>query len=188
MRIDQFNHTASGSTMRFVITRFSTVPDAIADDERHMRAALDLAREAADDGEVPVGALVIIDGAVVGTGRNRREHSSDPTAHAEMIAIREAAAVVGQWRLNGATLYVTLEPCVMCGGALLQARVDRVVYGAMDMKAGAMGSLYNVACDPRLNHQIDLTVGVLADECGSILTEYFDELRADKAERNEVDQ
>lgn len=146
-----------------------------------------MAREAADDGEVPVGALVIIDGAVVGTGRNRREKSfPDPTAHAEVIAIREAAAAVGQWRLNGATLYVTLEPCVMCGGALLQARVDRVVYGAMDMKAGAMGSLYNVACDPRLNHQIDLTVGVLADDCGSMLTDYFDGLRSDKAERHQV--
>lgn len=146
-------------------------------DEQWMHVALGLAAEAAADGEVPVGAIVVLNGEVIGSGRNQRERTADPTAHAEMLAIREATSRTKDWRLTGATLFVTLEPCVMCAGALWQSRITRVVYGATDPKGGAMGSLYNVAVDPRLNHEIEFQWGVCADECGAILTEYFARLR-----------
>lgn len=143
-----------------------------------MRQALEEAREAAAIGEVPIGAVVVHDGQVVAVGSNRREIDADPTAHAEMIAVREAARVLGRWRLEGCTVYVTLEPCPMCAGALHAARVDRCVYGAVDPKAGALGTLYDIASDRRLNHRYEVIAGVLADESAALLKEFFAGLRA----------
>ncbi|MFI0480562.1 tRNA adenosine(34) deaminase TadA [Actinomadura sp. 9N215] len=139
-----------------------------------MRLALRAARTAFDDGEIPVGAVVLDEsGEVVGTGHNDRERSADPTGHAEIIAMRAAASSLGGWRLSGCTLVVTLEPCTMCAGASVQARLDRVVYGAVDPKAGAVGSLWDVVRDRRLNHRPEVVAGVMADECGALLTEFF---------------
>ncbi|GAA2125634.1 tRNA adenosine(34) deaminase TadA [Actinomadura napierensis] len=139
-----------------------------------MRLALDEARAAARDGEIPVGAVVLDgSGAVIGAGRNDRERSADPTGHAEIVAMRAAAASLGEWRLSGCTLVVTLEPCTMCAGASVQARVDRIVYGAVDLKAGAVGSLWDVVRDRRLNHRPEVLAGVLAEECGAVLSEFF---------------
>ena len=139
-----------------------------------MRLALDEARRAVASGDVPVGALVVsADGDVLGRGRNAREEAADPTAHAEVLALQEAAAVLGSWRLGGCTLVVTLEPCTMCAGALVLARVDRLVYGAVDPKAGAVGSLWDVVRDRRLNHRPEVVGGVLAEECGALLREFF---------------
>ncbi len=138
-----------------------------------MAAALDQARAAAAEGEVPVGAVVLIGGAITAARHNERERTGDPTAHAEMLALRDAAAAVGGWRLTGATVVVTLEPCPMCAGALVAARVDRLVYGASDPRAGACGTLYNLCADPRLNHEIDVTAGVAAAACGAILSDFF---------------
>lgn len=142
-------------------------------DERWMRLALDEARAAAAEDEVPVGAIVVAAGRVIASAHNQREQLSDPTAHAEMIALTQAAAQLGSWRLENCTLYVTLEPCPMCAGAILQARVPRVVWGAADPKAGAVESLYRLFEDARLNHRVDHVGRVLADECGRILTEFF---------------
>lgn len=147
-------------------------------DERFMRLALDAARAAELIGEVPIGAVVVFDGAVVATGFNRREIDADPTAHAELLAVREAARVLGRWRLEGCTVYVTLEPCPMCAGALHAARVDRCVYGAVDPKAGALGTLYDIASDERLNHRYEVTAGVLAEESAALLRAFFAGLRA----------
>ena len=141
--------------------------------ERWMRLALDEARAAAAEDEVPVGAVVVAAGRVVGSGHNQREQLADPTAHAEMIAITQAAAALGSWRLEGCTLYVTLEPCPMCAGAILQARVPQVVWGAPDPKAGAVESLYRLFEDTRLNHRVTHVGHVLADECGRLLSEFF---------------
>ncbi|WP_405949151.1 tRNA adenosine(34) deaminase TadA [Streptomyces prunicolor] len=140
-----------------------------------MRLALDEAGAAARGGDVPVGAVVLSpDGTtVLATGHNEREATGDPTAHAEVLAIRRAATHLGEWRLSGCTLVVTLEPCTMCAGALVQSRVDRVVYGARDQKAGAAGSLFDVVRDRRLNHRPEVIEGVLADECAHLLTEFF---------------
>src|SRR3954447_318030 len=139
-----------------------------------MRAALEQARAAPATGDVPVGALVVAaDGTVLGRGRNEREATGDPTGHAELVALRAAAVASGGWRLDGATLVVTLEPCTMCAGALVLARVDRVVYGADDPKAGAVGSLWDVVRDRRLNHRPEVVAGVLADECGALLQAFF---------------
>ncbi|WP_427921166.1 tRNA adenosine(34) deaminase TadA [Streptomyces sp. cg40] len=140
-----------------------------------MRLALDEAGAAALGGDVPVGAVVLSpDGTtVLATGHNEREATGDPTAHAEVLAIRRAAAHLGEWRLSGCTLVVTLEPCTMCAGALVQSRVDRVVYGARDEKAGAAGSLFDVVRDRRLNHRPEVIGDVLADECAHVLTEFF---------------
>ena len=139
-----------------------------------MRHALDEARLAVGTGDVPVGA-VVVDGAgsIVGTGHNAREDSRDPTAHAELLALRRAADRVGEWRLSGHTLVVTLEPCTMCAGAAVLARVDRVVYGAADPKAGAVGSLWDVVRDRRLNHRPEVVGGVLAEESAALLREFF---------------
>jgi tRNA(adenine34) deaminase len=140
-----------------------------------MRRALSVAGRALDGGDVPIGAVVLdADGAVIGEGFNRRELDADPTAHAEVLALRAAAQQVGQWRLEGCTLVVTLEPCTMCAGALVLARVDRVVFGAYDPKAGAVGSLWDVVRDPRLNHRPEVVAGVLADECGQVLRDFFE--------------
>jgi len=147
-----------------------------------MAMALEQARLAAAEGEVPIGAVLVCDGAVVAHGRNARESAADPTAHAEMIAIREGAERLGRWRLSGCTLYVTLEPCPMCAGALVNARVDRVVYGATDPKAGSIGTLYDLSADLRLNHRFEVTTGVLEAECGEILKEFFRGLRTGGAE------
>lgn len=153
----------------------SSVPTVDADhDAEMMRLALAEAGRAESHGDVPVGAVVIdADGRIMASRHNERELTGDPTAHAEVLALRDAAAAVGSWHLTGCTLYVTLEPCVMCGGALVNARLTRLVYGAADLSAGACLSLYNVCDDPRLNHRVELTVGVLADECGRLLTDFF---------------
>jgi tRNA(adenine34) deaminase len=154
-------------------------------DEAAMRLALAEAARAAEHGDVPVGAVVVIDGLVVAARHNERERRGDPTAHAEILALGDAARAVGGWRLDGATLVVTLEPCPMCAGALVAARVARVVFGADDLKGGACGSLYNLCCDPRLNHEVTVVPGVLADECGSRLSDFFAGRRADPAGRAE---
>ncbi|MEU9669351.1 tRNA adenosine(34) deaminase TadA [Streptomyces bobili] len=140
-----------------------------------MRLAMDEAALAALGGDVPVGAVVLgADGTtVLATGHNEREADGDPTAHAEILALRRAAARTGEWRLTGCTLVVTLEPCTMCAGALVQSRVDRVVYGARDDKAGAAGSLWDVVRDRRLNHRPEVIEGVLAEDCAALLTEFF---------------
>ena len=139
-----------------------------------MRLALEEARAALADGDVPVGAVVVDgSGAVVGVGRNRREVDGDPTAHAEVLALRAASASVGEWRLSGCTLVVTLEPCTMCAGATVLSRVDRLVFGAYDDKAGAVGSLWDVVRDRRLNHRPEVVSGVLAEESAALLAEFF---------------
>ncbi len=146
-------------------------------DAEYMREAIDEAKAAGALGEVPVGAVVVVDGAIVGRGGNRRESAMDPTAHAEMIAIREAALAVGGWRLVGATLYVTQEPCPMCAGAIVNARVERVVFGCDNPKAGAVRTLYRMLEDERLNHRVKVEQSALASECGELLTKFFAELR-----------
>ncbi|MCK9388635.1 MAG: tRNA adenosine(34) deaminase TadA [Sulfuritalea sp.] len=138
-----------------------------------MGLALDLAREAGAIGEVPVGALIVMDGEVVGRGFNQPIGRHDPTAHAEIMALRDAATRLGNYRLPGCTLYVTLEPCAMCAGAIMHARVDRVVYGARDPKTGAAGSVIDLFGESRLNHHTAVVGGVLAEECGSLLSEFF---------------
>ncbi|GED86058.1 tRNA adenosine(34) deaminase TadA [Streptomyces sp. 6-11-2] len=151
-------------------------PDPVRDRWRAaMRLALDEAGQAVPGGDVPVGAVVLsADGTtVLGVGHNEREATGDPTAHAEVLAIRRAAAKTGQWRLSGCTLVVTLEPCTMCAGAIVLSRVDRVVYGARDEKAGAAGSLWDVVRDRRLNHRPEVIEGVLAEECAALLTDFF---------------
>ena len=138
-----------------------------------MRHALTEAQRAIAHGDVPVGAVVLHNGEVIARACNEREHCGDPTAHAEVLALRAAARHLGTWRLDECTLYVTLEPCTMCAGAIVNARVGTLVFGAADLKAGATGSLYNVAADPRLNHEPTLRHGVLADECSTVLQEFF---------------
>ena len=143
------------------------------EDERLMRLALDEARRCLDHGDVPIGAVVARDGQNLAAAGNQREVASDPTAHAEILALRAAASDLGTWRLEGCTLFVTLEPCVMCAGAAVLSRLDRVVFGAADPKAGFAGSLGNIVQDPRLNHVVSLTGGVLAGECGALLRAFF---------------
>ena len=151
--------------------------DPVPDDERMIRLALDAARACLDAGDVPVGAVIARDGDVLASAGNGRERLQDPTAHAEVLALREASVAVGSWHLDGCTLYVTLEPCAMCAGALVLARVARVVFGAHDPKAGFAGSLGNLVQDERLNHRVDLLSGVLEDECGELLKAFFRERR-----------
>lgn len=152
-----------------------------ADDTAMMDLALAAARGAGQAGEVPVGAVVADRSGVLAVAANRREELRDPTAHAEVLALREAAQALSSWRLSGATLYVTLEPCPMCAGALLAARVGRLVFGATDPKAGSCGSLYNLCADPRLNHELPVTAGVRAAECSEILSAWFTGRRADRS-------
>ncbi|HHL40386.1 MAG TPA: nucleoside deaminase [Deltaproteobacteria bacterium] len=147
------------------------------EDSRFMAEALRLARKAARMGEVPVGAVVVREGEIIGRGYNRRETAADPTAHAEIVALRRAARKLGGWRAAGTVLYVTLEPCLMCIGAVVLARVERLVFGAFDPKAGACGSLYDIPADRRLNHRVQVTGGVLGDESGTLLREFFAGLR-----------
>jgi tRNA(adenine34) deaminase len=143
------------------------------DDDAAMAIALDEARRAGQDGDVPVGAVVLIDGAVVSQAGNRRERDGDPTAHAELLALRAAAAATGSWRLDGATLVVTLEPCPMCAGALVGARVARVVFGAANTENGSCGTLYNLCADPRLNHEVAVVHGVQAEAATALLDDFF---------------
>lgn len=147
-------------------------------DEQMMRAAIREAEAALDAGDVPVGAVVAHEGQIIGRGHNQREKLQDPTAHAEMIALTAAAAAMGSWRLTGCTLYVTLEPCTMCAGAIVLARIDRLVFGADDPKAGACGSLYNLVADERLNHRVPVDRGILADACSDLLRSFFTRQRA----------
>jgi tRNA(adenine34) deaminase len=144
----------------------------VTEDEA-MREALALARAAGERGEVPVGAIALLEGRVVGQGANARESARDPTAHAELIAVREAARTLGRWRLTGVTVVVTLEPCAMCAGAMVLARIDRLVFAASDPKAGAVGSLLDLSRDPRLNHRFEVERGVRGDEAGELLRAFF---------------
>jgi tRNA(Arg) A34 adenosine deaminase TadA len=146
---------------------------AMLDDKSSMALALDEAREAAGHGDVPIGCVITRGGEVIARAHNARERDEDPTAHAEVLALRAAAAALGSWRLDGCSAYVTLEPCVMCAGAMVLARVERLVYAAQDPKAGAVRSLYNIADDARLNHRIAVTAGVLEDEAAELLRTYF---------------
>ncbi len=148
-----------------------------AADERWMRLALEQAAQAATLGEVPVGAVAVHEGRVIGAGFNRKEADQDPTAHAEMIALRQAADHLGNWRLIGVTLYVTLEPCPMCAGAMIQGRLERLVYGAPDTRFGADGTIIDVLGEPRFNHRVAITSGVLEDEAAALLQGFFRSLR-----------
>ena len=156
--------------------------DAVAindgDDERFMQAALIEARAALEEGEVPVGAVVVRGGRIIGRGHNQRERLKDPTAHAEMLALTAASTFVGDWRLEECTLYVTLEPCAMCAGAIVLARIPRLVFGTADPKAGACGSLYTIATDDRLNHKVTLGEPRCTGQCAALLTDFFAAQRA----------
>jgi tRNA(adenine34) deaminase len=146
-------------------------------DEDFLRDALDLARDAERGGEVPVGALVVLDGRVIGRGRNSPISRNDPTAHAEIVALREAAAAIGNYRLEGATMYATLEPCVMCAGALVAARVSRLVFGARDLRFGGVRSKFRVADSEVLNHRVEIVEGVLGAECAELMQRFFSSRR-----------
>ena len=154
-----------------------TPSDQAAEDERLMRAALEEARRCLEHEDVPIGALVARGGEILAAAGNERELAGDPTAHAEILALRAASSAAGSWRLDGCSLYVTLEPCAMCAGAAVLARLARVVFGAADPKAGFAGSLGNLLDDPRLNHQVPSTGGVLAEECGDLLRSFFRDRR-----------
>jgi tRNA(adenine34) deaminase len=147
------------------------------EDGRYMRAAIEAAKIAEDNGDVPIGAVIVGENKIIGRAYNQREQLQDPTAHAEIIALTQAAAALENWHLNGCTIYVTLEPCPMCAGALVLSRIDRLVYGCDDPKAGACKSLYNIVQDKRLNHRLEVTSGVLAEDCGQQLQEFFEQKR-----------
>jgi tRNA(Arg) A34 adenosine deaminase TadA len=146
-------------------------------DERYMRMAIDAALVAEENGDVPIGTVIVHEGRVIAKAYNQREQLKDPTAHAEIIALTQAAAALGMWRLHGGTIYVTLEPCPMCAGALVLARLDRLVYGCPDPKTGACGSLYDIVRDGRLNHRLEVTAGILADDCTRLLQGFFRQRR-----------
>jgi len=148
-----------------------------AEDHDFMGEALREAELAAAEGEIPVGCVIVSEGRIVGRGHNRREQDQDPTAHAEIVALRAAARALGFWRVTPAVCYVTCEPCPMCAGALVNARVDRLVFGCSDPKAGACGTLFDIVSDPRLNHRLEVTAGVRAEECRSILQSFFQQRR-----------
>jgi tRNA(adenine34) deaminase len=148
-------------------------------DERYMQMAVEQARIAEENGDVPIGAIIVGESKIIGKAYNQREQLQDPTAHAEIIALTQAAAALENWHLNGCTIYVTLEPCSMCAGALVLSRMDRLVYGCDDPKAGACKSLYNIVQDERLNHRLEVTSGVLAEDCSRILQEFFAQRRAE---------
>lgn len=144
-----------------------------------MREALKEAEKAYEKGEIPVGALIVVQNEIISRAHNIKETTFDPTAHAEILAIREAARILGAWRLTDATLYVTKEPCIMCSGAIVNSRIKRLVYGCNDSKGGGVVSLYNILNDKRLNHQVEITNGILEEECRAILKKFFKELRED---------
>ena len=155
------------------------------DPEKYMREALLEAQKAFQKGEVPVGAVVEHDGVIIGRGHNLTETAKDPTGHAEMIAIRQAAETLGGWRLSGCRLYVTTEPCSMCSGAIVLSRIEKLYIGTMDPKAGACGSLTNIPQDPRLNHFVEIETGILQEECAQLLKEFFRELRKRRKSKTE---
>lgn len=155
-------------------------------DEKYMRMALEEADQAAAEGEVPIGAVVVCDGKVVARAHNRRETDLDPSAHAEFSAMVAASQALGRWRLTGCTVYVTLEPCLMCAGLMVNARIDRCVYGAADPKGGALGTLFDVSHDSRLNHEFEVTAGVLADETADQLRQFFRARRASRRKGDDV--
>jgi tRNA(adenine34) deaminase len=152
----------------------------MSQDEYWMQMALQEARLALNHNDVPIGAVAVRDGVIIGKGHNHREIDGDPTAHAEMIAIRQAATAIGHWRLDNVTLYCTLEPCCMCAGAMVLARLPRLVYAAIDPKAGCAGSIADILRHSKLNHQVDIDVGLLADEAGALLQDFFQNLREDE--------
>ena len=154
-------------------------------DEKFMTAAIKAAFIAEENGDVPIGAVVVYENQIIAKGYNQRHHLNDPTAHAEIVALTAAAEFIGNWRLNGCTMYVTLEPCPMCAGALVNARMDRLVYGCDDPKAGACKSLYNIVQDERLNHCLEVTSGVMAQECSTILSDFFRRRRIEN--KNQTD-
>jgi len=143
------------------------------EDQLYMKMAIEQAQIAEENGDVPIGAIIVYENQIIGKTYNQREQLQDPTAHAEIIALTQAAAFIENWRLHGCTMYVTLEPCTMCAGAMVLARIDRLVYGCDDPKTGAVKSLYNIATDERLNHIINVTSGVLAEECSALLQHFF---------------
>ena len=147
------------------------------EDEQFMRVAIEAAKIAEENGDVPIGAVIVYKNQIIGKAYNQREQLADPTAHAEIIALTQAAAALENWHLNGCTMYVTLEPCPMCAGALVLSRMDRLVYGCDDPKAGACGSLYNIVTDGRLNHRLEVTSGVLQEQCREQLQEFFAQRR-----------
>ena len=151
-----------------------------------MEAALEEAKKARDKGEIPVGAVIVKDNQIIGRGHNLTESSKDPTAHAEIIALRKAAKKLGGWRLSGCHAYVTLEPCSMCAGALVLARIDKLFIGAMDIKGGGCGSVFNIGCSDSLNHKIDIEINVLEQECSKILKDFFKQLRKKKSEEIQI--
>lgn len=151
--------------------------DKLASDEYFLKEALKEAEKAYKKGEIPVGAVIVVDGNIIARAHNQKEITFDPTAHAEVLAIREASKILGAWRLTEASLYVTKEPCIMCSGAIVNARIKRVVYGCDDPKAGGAVSLYRILQDRRLNHRVELKTGVLEEECRKILQDFFKELR-----------
>jgi tRNA(adenine34) deaminase len=147
------------------------------EDEKYMKLAIEQAQIAEENGDVPIGAVIVYKNQIIGKAYNQREQLQDPTAHAEIIALTQAAAFLESWRLHGCTMYVTLEPCPMCAGALVLARIDRLVYGCDDPKTGAVKSLYNIVNDERLNHTINVTSGILAEECSDLLQQFFQRRR-----------
>jgi tRNA(adenine34) deaminase len=149
----------------------------IKKDKRYMKMAVEQARVAEENGDVPIGAVIVHKGQIIAKAYNQREQLQDPTAHAEIIALTQAAAALENWHLNDCTMYVTLEPCPMCAGALVLARIDRLVYGCDDPKTGAVKNLYNIVQDERLNHRLEVTSGVLAGECGKLLQKFFTKRR-----------
>lgn len=150
------------------------------EDEEFMRLAIEQAKIAQENGDVPIGALIVHQNQIIGKAYNQREQLKDPTAHAEIIALTQAAAALQSWRLTGCTMYVTLEPCPMCAGALVLARIDRLVYGCDDPKTGACKTLYNIVQDERLNHRLEVRTGVLADDCSRLLQDFFQQKRPGK--------
>lgn len=152
--------------------------DQSTQDAEYMQLAIEQAKIAESYDEVPIGAVVVYEGEVIARGYNRRELDEDPAGHAEFIALKKASEKLGHWRLSGCTVYVTLEPCLMCAGLMYQSRIDRCVYGARDPKAGALGTLYHINEDERLNHRFEVTAGVLEDECAGLLSGFFAKLRA----------
>ncbi len=152
------------------------------DDDRFVQLAIEQAKIAEENGDVPIGAVIVHQNQIIGKAYNQREQLKDPTAHAEIVALTQAAAALQSWRLTGCTMYVTLEPCPMCAGALVLARIDRLVYGCDDPKTGACKSLYNIVQDERLNHRLEVTTGVLADECSKLLQDFFQHRRTENSQ------
>ena len=158
----------------------------MSDDQKYMKIALSEAKTAAEIGEIPIGAVLVLDGEIIAKAHNMREIWQDATAHAETIVIREACKKLKRWRLTGATLYVTIEPCPMCAGAIVMSRISRLVYGSPDSKAGAAESLFNVVNNPALNHMVEVTSGVCSEECTQVMKDFFKKKRSDNKQNNRI--